>query len=139
MRLGYDVQHQHMSTANPKFVATVCVLAFALLLPEAAQAFRCGSKLVKEGMHEAQVIAACGEPTTRRNLGVAVRYYDYRYYRNTSPGWSSYKRPGYGNLASEVVITEYTYNFGPRKFMRRLVFEGGILETIEKIGYGYIK
>ena len=128
-----------MSTANPKFVATVCVLAFALLLPEAAQAFRCGSKLVKEGMHEAQVIAACGEPTTRRNLGVAVRYYDYRYYRKTSPGWSSYKSPGYGHLASEVVITEYTYNFGPRKFMRRLVFEGGILETIEKIGYGYIK
>ena len=123
-----------MSTANPKFVVAVAVLAFASLLPETAHAFRCGSKLVKEGMHEAQVIAACGEPTTRRDLGVAVRYYDYRYYRRTSPGWSSYKSPGYGHLASEVVITEYTYNFGPRKFMRRLVFEGGILETIETIG-----
>ena len=128
-----------MSTANPKFVVAVAVLAFASLLPETAHAFRCGSKLVKEGMHEAQVIAACGEPTTRRDLGVAVRYYDYRYYRRTSPGWSSYKSPGYGHLASEVVITEYTYNFGPRKFMRRLVFEGGILETIETIGYGYTK
>ena len=37
----------------------------------------------------------------------------------------------------EVVITEYVYNFGPRKFMRRLLFEGGILVSIEKIGYGY--
>lgn len=128
-----------MSIVSPKFVVTAAILAVALLLPESAQAFRCGSKLVKEGMHEAQVIAACGEPTTRRDLGVAVRYYDYRYYRRTSPGWSSYKSPGYGHLASEVVITEYTYNFGPRKFMRRLVFEGGILETIETIGYGYTK
>jgi hypothetical protein len=139
MRLGYHVHHKHMNTATQKLVAVVVVLAFMLLLPESAQAFRCGSKLVKEGMHEAQVVAVCGEPTTRRDLGVAVRYYDYRYYRKTSPGWSSYKSPGYGHLASEVIITEYTYNFGPRKLMRRLVFEGGILETIETIGYGYIE
>lgn len=128
-----------MRRINSKFLAPVALLAMPLLFPEQAHAFRCGSKLVKEGMHEAQVVAVCGEPTTRRDLGVAVRYYDYRYYRETSPGWSSYRRPGYGSFASEVVITEYVYNFGPRKLMRRLVFEGGVLETIESIGYGYIK
>lgn len=128
-----------MTTLNSKFVVIIAILAIPLLLPETAHAFRCGSKLVKEGMHEAQVIAVCGEPAIRRDLGVAVRYYDYRYYRESSPGWSSQRRPGYGNFASEVVITEYVYNFGPRKLMRRLVFEGGVLETIESIGYGYIK
>lgn len=111
----------------------------ALFLAEPAEAFRCGSKLVKDGMHEAQVTAICGEPTTRRDLGVAVRYYDYRYYRNSPPGWSTYRTPGTGNFASEVVITEYVYNFGPRKLMRRLIFEGGVLVRIESIGYGYIE
>ena len=115
------------------------MLLAALFLAEPAEAFRCGSKLVKDGMHEAQVTAICGEPTTRRDLGVAVRYYDYRYYRNSSPGWSTYRTPGTGNFASEVVITEYVYNFGPRKLMRRLIFEGGVLVRIESIGYGYIE
>lgn len=128
-----------MSFSISKSVAATAILALSLLFAEPAQAFRCGTKLVKDGMHEAQVIGVCGEPTTRRNLGVAVRYYDYRYYRETSPGWSSSRSPGYGNLASEVVITEYVYNFGPRKLMRRLIFEGGVLVTIESIGYGYIK
>lgn len=128
-----------MNILNAKFVLPACVLLLSLLYAEPAEAFRCGSKLVKDGMHEAQVTAICGEPTTKRNLGVAVRYYDYRYYRESSPGYSRYRTPGAGNFASEVVITEYVYNFGPRKLMRRLIFEGGVLVTIESIGYGYIK
>lgn len=126
-----------MSILNAKFAVISTVVALLLLFAEPAQAFRCGSKLVKDGMHEAQVVAVCGQPTTRRNLGVAVRNYDYRYHRDTSPGWSAYRNPGYGSLAQEVIITEYVYNFGPRKLMRRLIFEGGVLVTIESIGYGY--
>lgn len=113
------------------------VVIAALLLAEPAAAFRCGSKLVKDGMHEAQVIAVCGQPTTMRNLGVALRGYDFRYRRQIGSGWSEYRDPGYGSYAQEVVITEYVYNFGPRKLMRRLLFEGGVLVTIESIGYGY--
>ena len=128
-----------MSTLNAKFALPVIVFLLAFLYAEPAEAFRCGSKLVREDMHEAQVTAICGEPTTKRNLGVAVRYYDYRYYRDSSPDSSIYRAPGVGNFASEVVITEYVYNFGPRKLMRRLIFEGGVLVTIESIGYGYIK
>ena len=45
--------------------------------------------------------------------------------------------PNYGHYTQEVVMTEYVYNFGPRKFMRRLIFEGGVLVSIETIGYGY--
>jgi hypothetical protein len=35
------------------------------------------------------------------------------------------------------MVTAYAYNFGPRKLMRRLVFEAGILVSIESLGYGY--
>ena len=128
-----------MSILNSKFVASAAVLLLTLSFSEPAAAFRCGSKLVRDGMHEAQVIAVCGQPATMRNLGVAVRSYDYSYRQQSSPGWSNYRRPGYGYLAQEVIITEYVYNFGPRKFMQRLIFEGGVLVTIESIGYGYQK
>jgi hypothetical protein len=126
-----------MTMRSQKFVLPGVVLLVALLLAEPAAAFRCGSKLVRDGMHEAQVVQACGKPTTLRNLGVAVRAYDYRYYRQTGPGWSGYRGPVFSGYVQEVVITEYTYNFGPRKLMRRLLFEGGVLVSIETIGYGY--
>lgn len=128
-----------MNTQNSKFVAASLFALVALFAAGTAEAFRCGSKLVQEDMHEAQVTAICGEPTTKRDLGVAVRYYDYRYFREATPGGPLYRTPGNGAFASEVVITEYVYNFGPRKLMRRLIFEGGVLVTIESIGYGYIE
>ena len=126
-----------MNILNPKVPAIATALVAALLFAEPAAAFRCGNKLVRDGMHEAQVVAKCGQPTTIRNLGVAVRAYDYVYSRYLGPGWSAYTRPGYSGLVEEVVITEYVYNFGPRKLMQRLLFEGGVLVTIETIGYGY--
>ncbi len=113
--------------------AVACLL-LALLATPPAHAFRCGSKLVREDMHEHQVRRACGEPTTVRHLGTAVRSVEMPTRRKLIPG-ASVERRGY--YAQEVVITEYVYNFGPRRFMRRLLFEGGVLVSIEKIGYGY--
>jgi len=126
-----------MNIPNHKATVMAATLVAALLLAEPAAAFRCGSKLVKDGMHEAQVVAKCGQPTTVRDLGVALRGYDYVYGRYFGPGWTGYTRPGYSGFVQEVVITEYVYNFGPRKLMRRLLFEGGVLVTIETLGYGY--
>lgn len=57
--------------------------------------------------------------------------------RNLSPGVTIEHFPGYGHYIEEVELTEYVYNFGPRKLMRRLIFEGGVLKKIETIGYGY--
>lgn len=115
----------------------LCVaLAVLLLVPEAAHAFRCKNKLVRDGMHEQEVIAICGEPVTRRHLGVAVRGYPYAW-STVGPGTAQRYSTAYGVLSEEVLITEYVYNFGPRKLMRRLVFEGGVLVDIESLGYGY--
>ena len=109
------------------------------LLATPAHAFRCGNKLVQEDMHEQQVILACGEPATKRYLGTAVRNVHIPARRTVHSGVSHERYRRYGYYVEEVIITEYVYNFGPRKFMRRLLFEGGVLVSIERIGYGYRK
>ena len=113
------------------------LLAIGLLAPGSAEAFRCGTKLVKEGMHETEVVAICGEPTSVRHIGYAVRLIDYRDRRPRVPGWTLSRGPSHFLYPAEVMVTEYVYNLGPRKFMRRLVFEGGLLATIESLGRGY--
>jgi hypothetical protein len=39
---------------------------------------------------------------------------------------------------NEVMVTELVYNFGPRKLMRILRFEGGYLVDTKTAGYGYL-
>jgi hypothetical protein len=125
----------NLTACNFKLIALL--LAAALLLPETAAAFRCGTKLVKDGMHEVEVIAICGDPTSKRHLGYAIRSIDVREYRPSVPGWTITRSPGYYSYPTEVMVTEYVYNLGPRKLMRRLVFEGGMLVSIETLGRGY--
>ncbi len=107
-----------------KLSISLTLVCMALLASNPAHALRCGSRLVKEGMHESEVKAICGEPVSERILGYVVRSYYYRGY-------------GYGGYNREVLVTELVYNFGPRKLMRKLRFEGGTLTSIETIGYGY--
>ena len=109
--------------------------AIALFCSGPAYGFRCGNRIVAEDMHEAEVRRACGAPTTMRHIGHALRNVDVPI-KTRHGGWTTQHFPGY-TFAQEVVITEYVYNFGPRKLMRRLVFEGGILVSIESLGYGY--
>ena len=127
-----------MNILTPKSIMSAASAATLLLAADPALAFRCGSKIVRDGMHEQQVIAACGAPTSVRHLGHTVRAYDYRF-RLRNPAHVYYRTPGVGHFATEVVVTEFIYNFGPRKLMRRLIFEGSVLVEIESIGYGYIE
>jgi len=126
-----------MGIRAASFRLAITGLFLGLLMTAPAHAFRCGNKLVTEDMHEEQVRRACGEPATVRYIGTAVRSVHLPTRRKLVRGVSD-DRDGYsGYYSQEVVITEYVYNFGPRKFMRRLLFEGGVLVSIEKIGYGY--
>ena len=118
-----------MNVVTSKTIVTALLATALLLAASPALAFRCGGK---------QVIAACGEPTSVRHLGRTVRAYDYRF-RLQNPGHIYYRTPGVGHFATEVFVTEFIYNFGPRKLMRRLIFEGSVLVEIETIGYGYIE
>jgi hypothetical protein len=126
-----------MINSNKHSISIALITMVLLLTSTSAFGFRCGRKIVTENMHEAQVIKACGNPTTSRHMGYAVRGVHVPVRRTVSPGITVERFPGYGRFVEEVVLTEYVYNFGPRKFMRRLMFEGGVLVKIETIGYGY--
>lgn len=115
---------------------TTLIVAALILCSAPAHAFRCGNKIVTEDMHEAQVRAACGTPTTSRIIGRTVQNINVPIQRVHGGGWTQKHFPGYA-FAQEVFVTEYVYNFGPRKLMRRLLFEGGVLVSIETLGYGY--
>ena len=128
-----------MSLFTHKSILAMSLCLAALLATTDAHAFRCKNKIVRDGMHEQQVLAICGKPTTKRNLGWALRSFPITRHNRYPGGFTNGQSyPGYG-ISQEVIITEYVYNFGPRKLMRRLVFEGGVLVTIETIGYGYIE
>lgn len=109
-----------------------CGLALA---SNPAHALRCDGKLVLEGMLETEVLAHCGEPTSVRDLGFAVR--SFHPLAERQPQGGVLFRYGTGAFYHEVQIVEYVYNFGPRKLMRRLRFEGGILTDVDTLGYGY--
>jgi len=114
-------------------IATVAL--FLTLISDGAYAFRCGNRIVTEDMHEAEVRRACGAPTTMRHIGRTLRNVNIPIEAQHG-GWTSRRFPGV-DFVQEVVVTEYVYNFGPQKLMRRLIFEGGILVSIESLGYGY--
>lgn len=116
-----------------------CLLIGTTLISDPAHAFRCKNKIVKDGMHEQQVLAICGSPASSRHLGYAIRGYSTLTNRSSIGGWVHGQQRTHPHLVQEVAITEYVYNFGPRKLMRRLVFEGALLVRIETLGYGYIE
>lgn len=107
---------------------TLAALAMFLTIDASpALAMRCGTRLVREGDTPSQVRERCGDPTDvitttetrtrtvhRRVAGVIVS----------------------DTISVEVRIQQWTYNFGPQRFMRRLVFEDGLLVEIEELGRG---
>ena len=122
--------------ASSRKIARTVVACCALLLATDALAFRCGNRLIKEGMPEARVIDLCGEPVSTRHLGYVLRPYIIK-----RPAGNSVRggmRHVYGGFHEELMVTEMLFNFGPRKLMRRVRFEGGLLVSIETAGYGHI-
>ena len=113
----------------------LCLL-FSLSSP--ALALRCGSKIVSNGDHQAKILNMCGEPA-------AVKYYNiYRSGIPASRTLSTERHAGrddelivHNRSVVEVVVEEWTYNFGPRKLMRVIRFENGFVTSIKRLGYGY--
>ena len=117
-------------------IACIVIATSLALASGSAFAFRCGSRVVQDGMHEAEVIRLCGEPVSVREVGYVVRAFRY--------GRPSLIRTNRTNRREayyhqEVLVTEMLFNFGPRKLMRQLTFEGGVVTSIRTMGYGYIE
>lgn len=88
-------------------------------------------------MHEVEVIRLCGDPVSIRHVGYVIRAYSYGR-RSLLSQRRDYPHD-YRYYHQEVEVVEMVFNFGPRKLMRKLRFEGGILTSIRTMGYGYIE
>ena len=104
-------------------------------------ALRCGHRLVNKGDGKVKVYSRCGDPDfsemreryVPRNCNSGYQD-DYGYFYNGIRYMND--RNNYHNCHVEIVEV-WTYNFGPRKFMRELIFIGGILKEINSLEYGY--
>lgn len=115
------------------------VLGLVLFAATPALAFRCGSRIVSEGDHYSKVLKYCGEP-----VGVQERviYREGRTrprFRVEGPNGLEYEREvlQYERSYVEVLVEEWTYNFGPRRLMQLVRFENGFVVNVDQLGYGY--
>jgi hypothetical protein len=108
----------------PKIASAIVVLAGFLATAEAL-ALRCGHRLITVGDHETKVLRYCGDPLSVQSR-FARRLYVGEFPRRVFPG-----------LYEEVVVEEWTYNFGPRKLMRLVRIEDGYVAEIRQLGYGF--
>lgn len=112
---------------NSRLAGLVATTAFLLPLAAGADSFRCGTRLVTDGDSIAKVEALCGPPTSVERREVLQR--PIRWYRGR-PYYTSYE-------LVPVPVEVWTYNLGPRKLMRRLKFEDGLLVDVDTLGHGY--
>lgn len=125
------------TTSSIRYPATAIPVIGLLLvmLSDTAWALRCGSRIIREGMHQTEVIALCGDPYSTRQLGYVLRPYIIKRPAGISAGHGV--RREFGGYYQELDVTEMLFNFGPHKLMRLIRFEGGRLTDIRTAGYGY--
>lgn len=128
-------------------VATVVTFSAFLLFPIAAEAdtMRCDRNLISRGDHQGEVLASCGEPVISTRKTIYRSGIPRSRFRSLSPGHNFYS--GYSDLSNdellihnrsvvEVPVETWTYNFGPRYFMREVIFTDGRVTRINTLGYG---
>lgn len=99
-------------------VATLLMLASQPVL-----AMRCGQSLIVEGDHMLEVYRKCGEPYFKETR------VEYRAVRLRYPGLDQERWV-------PVNVEEWTFNFGPSRFMETLIFEGSRVVGTRTLGYG---
>jgi len=126
---------------------TICTLFvyLALVFLAAGRAhadnFWCGGKLISVGLTKYEILSRCGEPDHKdfryetrikrdfyRDLFLSRELYRYR-------EREKYREPLF--VDEEVLIEEWTYNLGPTRFIRYLIFENSRLVDILTGDYGF--
>lgn len=110
---------------KPLTVGLTAGCAALLLAASPAHAFRCGTRIITRGDHADKLLQYCGDPAS-----VQTRLAQ----RSLMTNVGGLYVPGF---AEEVVIEEWTYNFGPHKFMRVVRLENGFVAEVKQLGYGY--
>src|SRR5690606_22281593 len=89
-----------------------------------AHAFRCGTRLVTEGDPKSKVRRYCGEPVDIQTRVIYRTGLTRPRFRVQGPDGMEYSREILipDRSYEEVLVEEWTYNFGPRRFMRLVRF-----------------
>ncbi len=95
----------------------------------AADGFRCPDtgRLVSLGRVEAEVVARCRQPDFASEHTETRRRYQTRVVCG---------RTVTDEYETQVVIDDWTYDFGDDRFVRSLRFENGVLVAVAEGGYG---
>lgn len=107
-------------SARPSFALLLVALLtgmFCALPAHAADAIRCGSRIISVEARAADILSACGEPDFR----------DVRSY------------PGPRDPGEIAESEQWTYNFGSNQLLQVLTLRNGRLVEIETDGYGFAK
>lgn len=104
--------------------------------PAAADSLRCGDRLASSGDSTYEVHSACGEPDA------AVHRVEYRTVRIRVPA-PCHDEHGCRRCDAEVVRTlevvldDWTYDFGRNRFIEYVHFEDGRLVSVREGSYGH--
>ena len=104
-----------------------------------ALAFRCGNRIVSDGDHYSKVLKICGEPTGVQERVISREGVTRPRFRVEGPNGLRYDPEvlQYDRSYVEVLVEEWTYNFGPRRLMQLVRFENGFVVEVDQLGYGY--
>lgn len=126
-----------------KLFSVLLILPLLLVcLSSQAASMRCGRNLVTTGDHQGELLLSCGNPIfasyrTIYRSGIPrgrTRFFDNRF-RNYSD-LTSRELLSHQRSVVEVPVEVWTYNFGPRQFMREVTIVGGVVESFKTLGYG---
>jgi len=81
----------------------------------------CRDSILSAGDSKAEVLTKSGEPASKECHQEDVRE------RITTDQWRTIS----------ITVEEWTYNFGPERFLRILTFKNGIVSDVRTGGYGY--
>ncbi len=113
-------------------------LIFAtLLVADSVFAMRCGNKLVDTGDSQFKVYKLCGEPAFVKKRTIHRSGLPRTQYIWLDNSFSDNELLFHQRSHVEVLVEEWTYNFGPNRFIRQIRFEDGIVVKIDTQGYGY--
>lgn len=112
-----------MTLRSKTFRALLAAAALSLVTAP-AHAFRCGSRIITHGDPADKILRYCGEP-----VSVQTRYSERGYI-------DEYGRRFRGFI-EELIIEEWTLNFGPHHLMRVVRIENGFVADVRVLGYGY--
>jgi hypothetical protein len=105
-----------MNTSRSVWLASFLVMFAAV----PAEAMRCGNKVVSRGDTQYQVRQRCGEPDDISRRWITV-------YQRVGPD---------REVAVDVEVVEWLYDFGRNRLVTRLRFVDGVLEEEWTDGYG---